>query len=306
MKHSLATSGLSISQAQSVSNLCNQRVRDIKDKLSIINNAGKTLTVNGKEYTQQIAVPMPINIIDMLQEKARLSATQAFLMENIREKDNMLKAMRHKQFDYSVQVKFPERADLMYHDETAEVGESWGWDQLSVAEYNEYLEAEAFASHIGQFIHRGGELDELRRELPNMKALEWINVKDDEKTPVEIHCHHTPEQLASIHEQLATLHRGYEQRVNYFKAKIKNLITAENARIARANADSMATCTAHNNTVWAEFETLKEQWYAAEKKAKFQFQEQVEKETNAIAQMRIQVPERFQPVIDMFLPKDSE
>ena len=39
MKHSLATTGLSLSQAQSVSNLCNQRVRDIKDRLSVINNA---------------------------------------------------------------------------------------------------------------------------------------------------------------------------------------------------------------------------------------------------------------------------
>jgi head-tail adaptor len=306
MKHSLATSGLSISQAQSVSNLCNQRVRDIKDRLSIINNASKTVTVNGKTYTQQPANPIPTDIVALLQEKARLSATQAFLMENIRAKDAMLKATRNMEFDYSNQVAFPVRAELKYNNQIDQVDESWGWDQLSVAEYNEYLEAEAYASHIGQFIHRGGELDALRIELPNMKSLEWITVKDGEKTPVEVHCHHTPASLAQIHEELAAMHREFEQRVNYFKAKVKNLVTAENARIARANADEMATATAHNNTVWAEFETLKEQWYAAEKKAKFQFQEQVEKETNAIAQMRIQVPERFQPVIDMFLPTDSE
>jgi head-tail adaptor len=306
MKHSLATTGLSLSQAQSVSNLCNQRVRDIKDRLSIINNASKTVTVNGKTYTQQPANPIPTDIIALLQEKARLSATQAFLMENIRAKDAMLKATRNMEFDYSNQVAFPVRAELKYNNQIDQVDESWGWDQLSVAEYNEYLEAEAYASHIGQFIHRGGELDALRIELPNMKSLEWITVKDGEKTPVEVHCHHTPASLAQIHEELAAMHREFEQRVNYFKAKVKNLVTAENARIARANADEMATATAHNNTVWAEFETLKEQWYAAEKKAKFEFQEQLEKQINDIAAWRISVPERFQPVIDMFIAKESK
>ena len=306
MKHSLATTGLSLSQAQSVSNLCNQRVRDIKDRLSIINNASKTVTVNGKTYTQQPANPIPTDIVELLQEKARLSATQAFLMENIRAKDAMLKATRNKEFDYSNQVAFPVRAELKYNNQIDQVDESWGWDQLTVAEYNEYLEAEAYASHIGQFIHRGGELDALRIELPNMKSLEWITVKDGEKTPVEVHCHHTPASLAQIHEELAAMHREFEQRVNYFKAKVKNLVTAENARIARANADEMATATAHNNTVWAEFETLKEQWYAAEKKAKFEFQEQLEKQINDIASWRISVPERFQPVIDMFIAKESK
>lgn len=306
MKHSLATTGLSLSQAQSVSNLCNQRVRDIKDRLSIINNASKTVTVNGKTYTQQSANPIPTDIVALLQEKARLSATQAFLMENIRVKNAMLDATRNKQFDHSTIVAAPERGELKYTNPIDEVDESWGWDQLTTAEYNECLEAEAYASHIGQFIHKGGELDQLRKELSKIQSLEWITIKDGEKTPMEVHCHHTPESLAQIHEELAAMHREYEQRVNYFKAKVKNLVTAENARIARANADEMAEATAYNSTVWTEFETATKQWTAIEKQAKFEFQEQREKQINDIAAWRIQVPERFQPVIDMFITKESK
>lgn len=306
MKHSLATTGLSLSQAQSVSNLCNQRVRDIKDRLAAINNSSKTIMMDGHSYTQQTANPMPEDIIPLLKEKARLSATQAFLMENIREKDNMLKAMREQDFDYSNLAAAPERGELKYTNPIHEVNESWGWDQLTAAEYNEYLEVEAYASHIGQFIHKGGELDDLRKNLPRISELDWITIKDGERTPVLVNKHHTPEFLLALHEELAAMHREFEQRVNYFKAKVKNLVTAENARIARANADEMATATAHNNTVWAEFETLKEQWYAAEKKAKFEFQEQLEKQINAIALWRISVPERFQPVIDMFIAKESK
>ena len=303
MKHSLATTGLSLSQAQSVSNLCNQRVRDIKDRLAAINNSSKTIMMDGHSYTQQSANPMPDNVIELLQEKARLSATQAFLMENIREKDNMLKAVRNKEFDYSNLAASPERGELKYTNPIDEVGESWGWDQLTAAEYNEYLEVEAYASHIGQFIHKDGELDSLRKNLPRISELDWITIKDGERTPVMVNKHHTPEFLLALHEELAAMHREYEQRVNYFKAKVKNLTTAENARIARVNADEVATATAYNNTVWAEFETATKQWYATEKQAKFEFQEQIETAINQIASLRIQVPARFQPVIDMFITK---
>ena len=303
MKHSLATTGLSLSQAQSVSNLCNQRVRDIKDRLAAINNSSKTIMMDGHSYTQQSANPMPDNVIELLQEKARLSATQAFLMENIREKDNMLKAVRNKEFDYSNLAASPERGELKYTNPIDEVGESWGWDQLTAAEYNEYLEVEAYASHIGQFIHKDGELDSLRKNLPRISELDWITIKDGERTPVMVNKHHTPEFLLALHEELAAMHREYEQRVNYFKAKVKNLTTAENARIARVNADEVATATSYNNTVWAEFETATKQWYAAEKQAKFEFQEQIETAINQIASLRIQVPARFQPVVDMFITK---
>ena len=40
-KHSLSTKGLSLSQAQSISNLCNQRATDISGELNGINNVEK-------------------------------------------------------------------------------------------------------------------------------------------------------------------------------------------------------------------------------------------------------------------------
>jgi hypothetical protein len=116
------------------------------------------------------------------------------------------------------------------------VNEKWGWDQLTVAEYNEFLEAEAFAAHIGQFIHKGGKLDQLRAELPTIKTLEFMEIETGKKTPMTISVHHKADDLMELHEELAGLHRGYEQKVNYFKAKVKNAVTAENARIAKENA----------------------------------------------------------------------
>ena len=303
--HSLATTGLSLSQAQSISNLCNQRVREIDNKLSVVNNASKIVRIDGVDYQETLPNPMPSNVVDLLTEKARLSAAQAFLMENMRAKDALLTKTRTQTFNYENIVPFPTRANFELSTVLDEVEESWGWDQLSTAEYNEYLEVEAYAAHIGQFIHNRGKLDQLRKELPNMKTLEFIEVESGKKTPVIVKQHHTSDDLLVLHEELAGLHRGYEQRVNFFKSKVKNLVTTENARIARVNADERARLNAVNQKIQAEFESEQKIWFDAEKKAQFEFQEAIEQHIKEIAAYRIQVPTRFQPVVDMFITPEK-
>jgi hypothetical protein len=306
MKHSLAATGLSLSQAQSISNLCNQRVREIDNKLAVVNNASKSVTIDGVMYQETPGNPMPDNVVALLTEKARLSATQAFLRENMKAKDDMLTLTRRLRFDSETMMpEYPTRGKMEKPNLQDEVEESWGWDQLTTAEYNEYLDVEAYAAHIGQFIHNRGKLDQLRKELPSMKTLEWLEVEVGKKTPVKVDTHHTAEQLLELHEALAGLHREYEQRVNYFKAKVKNLVTAENARIARANADEQARVNAINQKIQAEFESAQKAWLGDEQKEIFNFQEHIENHIKEIASYRIQVPARFQPVIDMFITPEQ-
>ena len=305
MKHSLATTGLSLSQAQSISNLCNQRVREIDNKLSVVNNASKQVTIDGVNYQETQPTPMPANVVDLLTEKARLSSAQAFLMENMRAKEDLLVSTRKQKFEFENIKPFPTRQNMELVSELEEVDESWGWDQLTTAEYNEYLEAEAYAAHIGQFIHNRGKLDQLRKELPNIKTLEWLDVETGKKTPVRVITHHSADELLQLHEELAALHRGYEQRVNYFKAKVKNLVTAENARIARVNGEEQARVNAVNQKIMAEYEAEQKIWFDAEKQAKFEFQQVIEEQIKEIAAYRIQVPVRFQPVVDMFITPEK-
>lgn len=305
MKHSLAATGLSLSQAQSISNLCNQRVREIDNKLSVVNNASKVVRIDGVNYQETQPNPMPVNTVDLLTEKARLSSAQAFLMENMRAKDDLLVATRKQKFNFEDIKPFPTRQPMQLVSELDEVGESWGWDQLSTAEYNEYLEVEAYAAHIGQFIHNRGKLDQLRKELPNIKTLEFMEVESGKKTPVKVQIHHTSADLLQLHEELAALHRGYEQRVNYFKSKVKNLVTTENARIARVNAEEQARVNSINQTIMAEYDSELKTWLDAEKTAKFEFQEVIEQQIKEIAAYRIQVPQRFQAVVDMFITPEK-
>jgi hypothetical protein len=299
MKHSLSTKGLSLSQAQSISNLCNQRCRDIRSQIDVINNAEKVISIDGKDYTKVSANPIPNGIMDMLKDISRMHATQAFLMENIKAKDHLIRVKQIEQFKYTVDR--PESLEYHSIDELDMVTESWGWEQLTTAQWEEYLEVEAFASHIGQFIHKGGKLDQLRTELPTMELLEWDMIEEGKRTPVEVNTHHTVDYLSDLHTDLSALHRGYEQRVNYFKAMVKNAVTVENARRIRVNADEQARVDKINESNRALFDTALKAWSADKTAAQYAFNEERQKEVERLAGLRIEVPARFQPTVDEFL-----
>jgi len=300
-KNSLSTAGLSLSQAQSISNLCNQRAKDIEADLKNVNNVEKVLKINNEVYVETTAKKLPENTIEILSEKAKLHACQAFLMENIKAKDQLITELQRKVFVSNLEE--PKIPEYKTYDELPLVNEVWGWGQLSVSEYNEYLEAEAYASHIGQFIHKDGKLDTLRRELPNIKTLEWITIKDGEKTPLKVTIHHTQSQLLELHENLAAMHRKYEQRVNYFKAKVKNMVTEENARISKENAFKLAEVIKENEILEKEFTNLYKNYQSENLKLKQDFEVSRQEQIKEVSSLRIQVDPRFQEVVDFFLSK---
>ena len=299
MKNSLASKGLSMSQAQSISNLCNQRAKEISTKLDNINNVSKELVIGSETYIETQGNPIPTNVVELLTAKARYSATQAFLMENIKAKDELINDIKHERFEYDVEA--PIRPTTISEDLPLEVGEEFGWDQLTAAEYNEYLEAEAYASHIGQFIHKRGTLDRLRAELPTIKTLEFMEIEVGKKTPLKVSIHHTPEQLLEIHEELATLHRGYEQKVNYFKSKVKNATTSENARIQKERGIIQARVNNENAEAANNYKLAYDKWSGEERQAQHEFEEKRQARIQEAVNLKIEVAERFQDVVDEFL-----
>jgi hypothetical protein len=299
MRNSLNTTGLSLSQAQSISNLCFQRTQDISSNLSVINNAEKTLKIGNETYIETVGNKIPVNVVDLLLEKALLHATQAFLMENIKAKDSLLKELKAKYFISPLTE--PDYPNIHSAILLPLVDEKWGWDQLSLSEYNEYLEAEAYAAHIGQFIHKDCKLDILRKELSTIKTLEWMTIKDGEKTPLKVSVHHNQAQLLDIHNNLAALHRKYEQRVNYFKAKVKNLVTEENARISKVNADEQAIVNNSNKKMEDTFSELLRVYRAENLRLIQDFEKTRQEDIQKVAGLRITVDTRFQPTVDKYL-----
>jgi len=296
--------GLSLSQAQSISNLCNQRANEIANQLSAVNNYSKSVMVEGKSHETVKGVKLPDDVISLLQEKAKLHSCQAFLMENMKAKENLLSVAKKIAYTIPDGLKSiaPERPKFVTPIILSQVNEEFGWEQLTAAEYNEYLEAEAYASHLGEFIHKGSILAGLRNEINSIPSVEWMVIKGDgTKTPVEIKVHHTPEQLLTIHEKLATIHRAFEQNVNYYKAKVKNLTTEENARIAKLNADAQNDAEKINNDLQLTYDTAMKKVSEAINTAKAEFEKDRQVKIKEIASMRIEIDLRFQETIDLFL-----
>jgi len=141
----------------------------------------------------------------------------------------------------------------------------------------------------------------LRAELPTIKTLEFMEIEVGKKTPMKITVHHTAAQLLTIHEELAALHRGYEQKVNYFKSKIKNAVTSTNAAVQKARGDIQARVNQQNLELANEYKLAYDKWLADQRKAQHEFEEARQGRIQEAVNLKIEVAERFQSVVDEFL-----
>ena len=300
----LAKNGLSMSQAQSISNLCNQNAQEIERELNSYNNCSKSINVGGQNYSLQEGIPVPGDILEKLKNKGDLHACQAFLMEAIKGKEAEIDRLRGIQPELSHLVK-PERPIVPDYDIMYDVNESWGWSMLTDAEYSEYLQAEAMAAHLGQFIHKNGKLSQLRKDLPNTPSIEWFEVEEGKKTPVKVTKHHVSAALLGIHEDIADAHRKYEQRVNYFKAKVKNLVSDMNAHVQKVNAEKAAEFLKLEKELMEKYQLAMYAYNGEILSLTMEFNSKRELTIKDTAALRINVDPRFQHVIDMFITPEN-
>lgn len=301
-QNSLNAKGLTMSEAQSISNNINQRAKDIDMTLSQINSAGKTINIGGQEYVLVTGKQIPENIVDLLKEKATLHACQAFLMENLKAKEALLKLVSTDKVDTS-HIEVPESPFRAYPELISEVKEEWGWEQLTSSELEEYYEAEAFAAHIGQFIHKGSKLETLRKEIPVLPSIEWKEVETGKQTPVRIIPTHTLAYLTDLHNELSQLHKQYENKTNYFKAKVKNLVTVENGRIAKLNNDEINRVNSINKSNSTLYQEEMKAYQAKIDELNADFETTREERTKTIVNLRIAIPARFQETINKVISK---
>lgn len=299
-KHSLKEKGLSLSQAQSISNLCHQKVSEIDSKIQYINNFSKTILIDNKAHILQKGKPIPSNIVELLKEKCRLHACQGFLMENIKIKSTLMEMAKHDIANTS-SIIFPEEPIDEIPKIIATVTEEYGWGELSISDYNEYIEAEAYSAHIGQFIHRGSILHQLRDELPKIPDIEWMEVTTGVKTPITINQHHTTGDLMSLHETLSQIHRKYEQRVNFFKSKVKNIVTQKNSEISKLNNLEINRVEKENKIRQNEYNKKYLEAIDMVEKIKSEFEIERQRKIKEISELKISVDPRFQPVVDELL-----
>lgn len=294
--------GITSSQASHVSNLCNQKAAVIAAKIDDLGIGNKFITLGGVKYELFISKPIPADMSKLLIDKGMLHATQAYLMEAIKYKDEVLETLRGG-IRYTSVFTAPSIPEYLMLVDYEPVKEEWAWNKLTQEQWQEYLEEEALASHIGKFIHDKGKLTSLRKDLRKLKELEWYMASPDNRVPVKVEPHETSneETLYDLHEQLANLHRAHEKRVNYFKAMIKNMTNDENARLANVAASENAVRQEKNSVMRQKYNDVLNVYYENTHKESQLFEVFREEIIKFISGCRIKVPKRFKDTIDLFL-----
>lgn len=304
-KNSLSTVGLSMTQAQSISNICNQRAQEIDNKLNNVNNYSSMVKIGTDAYQILPVLKYPEDWKLLLYTKAKLHSVQSFLMENIKAKSELLDYIKKDVVELG---SFKEIEKPKYVNVTLlpNVTENFGWEQLSISEMNEFLEVEAMAAHLGQFIHSGSTLAQLRKSINDIPQIEWIDIEKDKKTPVTNTIHNDQDMLMSMYETIAKEHRVFEQRVNYFKAKVKNLTTEENARISKLNSIEQNRVNELNREIESKYNTELNalNMKILEHKKKFEIERHTK--LSEAAALRIKVDSRFSEIIDSLLKEVIE
>ena len=293
--------GLSMTDAQSISNMCNQKVSEIEASIKKSNNFSSKFTHNNETVTFSEPKPLPTNVVELIKEAGEITGLQAYLMEAIKEKNVILDCIRFRDFKFDLDK--PLRAIYEeYKDIKPQVNEDWGFNQLSEKERVEYLTAEAMASKIGKgYIHSDGYISKLRKGLENTSLVDFIELKQGERTPVIFTPHHSSEQLFNIHTELERVHRDNEKRVNYYKAKVKNMISEENVKINSENAIEIARVDAINEKIDNDYQVARSKYNAEKAQALKAFESEREKDLKKASALKIKVPESLQNILNNFI-----
>ena len=91
--------------------------------------------------------------------------------------------------------------------------------------------------------------------------------------------------------------------MNFFKAKVKNLVTVKNSEIASKNAVEQAKVSNENSVLRAGYDSAVQKWHDDAMAAEQMFEKERQLSTKTAANLRIQIDPRFQKVIDQFLTK---
>jgi hypothetical protein len=89
--------------------------------------------------------------------------------------------------------------------------------------------------------------------------------------------------------------------VNYFKSKIKNATTSENARIQKERGDTQARVNQVNLELANEYKLAYDKWLADQRKAQHEFEEMRQGRIQEAVNLKIEIASRFQDVVDEFL-----
>ena len=222
----LDTKGLTTAEANYTANIIKELCERISNEIKQLTLFKGTLNFQGKQ-TEYNKVYKVENLEEKCLEEGNLYALSAWLREAIKAKEALLKQVENDNFDISLlnEVNYGKTTNLLTEDEVKY--------SLPINELAEYLAYEAKAAHIGKKVHPNGIFEQWFNMIKNTPKVQINEINKD--YIVEFDQVVDEKDLYQTYFTLQKEYREAEQKVNYYKAKVKNLLNERNQEINQKN-----------------------------------------------------------------------
>lgn len=273
MKQFFGKNGLTSAEANHYANIAFELVQSKERELNSYSANEIKILVGDRELLYREKRFDESKIIEDMELRPKLYKLSAWLREAVKEKERLLSAIDDDSpVLESLSISSPQ---------LTRVNENWAREQLNVKELADFLACEAEAAAIGKYIHNDGLVKRWQQEVRSDRVFDQagkvycITDQVEQKT------------VDNIFFDLQKKHREAEKKVNFYKAKLKDMVNKENQNRIDAYQKEMRSYEQAVRQTDEYNNKIKEEW----EREKIRRREQ-------ISSMKIVVPNELQETVN--------
>lgn len=276
----LGDKGLSSSEANHVANTIKEVCERLNTELNQVGMMNSHIHLTTGTHPYRVATKMT-DLPSKLLRDGLLYALSAWLREGIKAKNALNLAVinaTYRDFD----IEAPKAEGTLMPMISGKTDTQLILENFSIKEYADYLALEAKAAHIGKKIHGSQSLlHKWRDAIVNFKPIEFVTQRGPEYV-VENKLVYTLEEMDAVYFMMQKEHRENEKKLNYYKAKLENLRTADSIRVTEENRKANANNLAYQRDI-----------AAAHGVANSELEKKIKETCKVVSELKVIIPEEF-------------
>lgn len=213
-----------------------------------------------------------VPVIEVINKIGDLNSLAAWLRVGVKSKETGLTVLQNIDPDFIEDGPEFEKLKRPEQDEVwkEQFGPDHALAELNIRERAEFLSLNSKAAAIGMGIHNNGPVSKAKQDVVEFKPTRMEEVRGingPEAWPVTCTKEMEREDVAKIYFQLQNKHREIENKLNFYRAKLKNIEVQKNVDIDKRFAMDLAEANSKHQAEMAIFNkeiqdrnTAKEVW----------------------------------------------
>lgn len=308
--------GLSMSEAGHRKNMIKENMRKVEADLDRLKAYTQIVDFGGGQGTFKRVNGVKEDIIKLAIVEGNYYALSAWLGEGIKAKEAILaSAQSRTESAFYIEAEDGEFKTITMEHPMLEKAlrkqftENDILGQWTVKERAEYLTLESKAAHLGKKLHHGGIIAEMRDQLLKFEEQVLVEIRIKgvmdsfiaENTKL-----YTYEELDAIYMELQDKHRSWEQKLNWYKAKIKNDLNLANQQSLSEYNEKQGEFNTKYQAEMKDYNLHATEVNSFNQKLTGNLERRKLAFVKYLSALKIVLPEDLQPISDALAPKKAE